>query len=69
MIRNSKYPLRCREKAVGVSLYRKDAKPILELRAESNSKHRRVLPLQRYGIGFTRTDERGYYPNLGGTTD
>ena len=52
MIRNIKYPICCREKADGVSLYRKDTQPILELRAERKSKHRRVLPSQRYGIGY-----------------
>ena len=52
MIRNIKYPLRYREKAVGASLYGRDTQPILELRAEHSSKLRRVLPSQRYGIGF-----------------
>lgn len=69
MKRNIKHPRSHREKAVAASLHGKDAQPILELRAEHSSKYRRALPSQRSRYRISRTDKRGYYPNLGGTTD
>ena len=74
MIRSSRYFGLCREKAVGVSFYRRNNEPVFELWAERNnnfpvsftgfSRHR-----ERVSGSLPRTRECGFIPNLGGTTD
>ena len=73
MIRNSRYSGLYREKAVGASFHWRSSEPVFELWAERNvdfpvgfagfSRHRKSIS------SLPRTRERGFIPNLGGTTD